>query len=172
MDQLFWLNTQEVLAMNFTQQIAQHMRAVHAGSNWTAVNLKDKLADITWQQATARVGTFHSIATLVFHINYYIDATIKVLGGGSLDAKDALSFDCPPITSAEQWEQLLDKTFRDADELASLIENLSDEKLADWFVEEKYGTYYRCLQGPIEHTYYHLGQIAMLKSMLPRAAES
>ena len=55
--------------MKLTQQIAKHIRDVHVGSNWTAVNLKDKLADVNWQQATTRVGSMHSIATLVFHLN-------------------------------------------------------------------------------------------------------
>lgn len=85
--------------MQSTEQIAKHLREVHFGANWTAVNLKDTLAGVTWRQAPTPVASFHSIATLVFHINYYIRATIEVLRGGSLDAKDALSFDSPPLSS-------------------------------------------------------------------------
>lgn len=152
--------------MKFTEQIAKHLRDVHFGGNWTAVNLKDKLAGVTWQQATTPLGSLHTIATLVFHMNYYVDATIKVLRGRSLDAKDKFSFDCPPISSEEDWEHLLNKTWADAEELASLIEGMPDEQLADYFVAEKYGTYYRCLLGPIEHCHYHLGQISVMKAML------
>ena len=153
--------------MNSTQQIAKHLRDVHFGPNWTAVSLKDKLSDVTWQQATTSVESHHSIATLVFHMNYYVSATLSVLKGGALDAHDKLSFDCPPIASEEDWNRLTDKTFAEAEELASLIEALPDDQLSEYFVAEKYGTYYRCLQGPIEHCYYHLGQIAMVKAMLP-----
>ena len=35
-----------------TQQISTQLKALHFGGNWTSSNLKDKLADITWQQAT------------------------------------------------------------------------------------------------------------------------
>lgn len=66
----------------------------------------------------------------------------------------------------------MDKTWADAEALASLIERLPEERLSEYFVDQKYGTYYRCLLGPIEHAYYHLGQIAMIKAMLQRDDDS
>ena len=153
------------MSLSITQQIAKHLRELHFGGNWTGVNLKEKLRDVTWQQAVARVGSFHSIATLVFHMNYYVDATIKVLRGGPLDAKDEYSFDHPPVESKEDWERLLEQTWSDAEELATLIEQLPDERLGEPFVDQKYGSYYRCLHGPIEHCHYHLGQIALVKML-------
>lgn len=158
--------------MKFTEQIAKHLKDLHFGTNWTAVSLNDKLAGVNWQHAITPVGSLHPIATLVFHMNYYVSATIKVLRGGSLDAKDDLSFDCPSILSAEDWENLLNKTWADAEELASLIERIPDEQLSEYFVDEKYGTYCRCFQGLIEHGYYHLGQIAIIKTMLHHDGDS
>jgi len=152
--------------MNDTEQITKHLRDLHFGGNWTAVSLKDKLDGVTWQQATTAVGAHHTIAVLVFHMNFFVEATIKVLQGGPLDAKDAFSFDCPPISSEAEWESLLNKTWSDAEQLASLIERMPNEKLTMPFVDEKYGTYFRCLLGPIEHGYYHLGQISILKTLL------
>ena len=128
--------------------------------------MRELLTGVSWKQANIRVGSKHTIAELVFHMNYFIDATIKVLRGGPLDAKDKYSFDCPAIESSEDWERLIEKTWADAEELASLIERLPDEQLAEDFVDAKYGTYQRCLQGPIEHCHYHLGQIAILKGLL------
>ncbi|MGN6163930.1 MAG: hypothetical protein ACTHOF_05245 [Flavisolibacter sp.] len=43
---------------------------------------------------------------------------------------------------------------------------MADSKLDEIFVDEKYGTYYRNLQGIIEHTHYHLGQIVLIKKLL------
>jgi hypothetical protein len=83
--------------MNFSAPIAKHIREVHFGGNWTSVNLKDTLADLSWQQATTQVYSFNTIATLVFHINYYISAVLKVLEGEALNAKDQYSFQHPPI---------------------------------------------------------------------------
>lgn len=152
--------------MTTTKQIAKHLRDVHFGGNWTAVNLKDTLAGLTWQQATTSVQTFHPIATLVFHMNYFVRATINVLQSQPLDARDALSFDCPPIESEDDWNNLLDRTWADAEGLASLIERMPDEQLWEDFADAKYGTYYRCLHGPIEHCHYHLGQIAIIRTLL------
>lgn len=152
--------------MKLTAQIAKHLREVHVGGNWTASNLRDQLANVTWQQATTRVNGFHTIAALVYHMNYFVAATLKVLQGGPLDAKEQLSFDHPPISSQGEWESLLNKTFSDAENLAAAIEQLPESQLWDHFVNEKWGNYYRCLHGPIEHCHYHLGQIAMLRTML------
>lgn len=158
--------------MKFNEQIAQHLRGVHFGGNWTAVSLQDKLSGVTWQQATTPVHGFHTIAEIVFHMNYFVAATIQVLKGGPLDAKEKLSFDCPTIASEEDWNALLKRTWRDAEELASVIGCMPEEQLAASFVDEQYGTYYRCLHGPIEHCHYHLGQIALIKAILRAEDES
>ena len=157
--------------MNSGQQIAKHLREVHVGKTWTAVSLREKLADVTWEQATTRVGSFHTIASLVFHINYYIRVAIQVLEGGPFESDDKLSFDCPAVLSAEDWERLVNESWRDAETLAKLVERLSDETLAQYFVDEEGGTNFRCLQGRVEHAYYHLGQISILKSDLRRRSE-
>ncbi|HEY9177223.1 MAG TPA: DUF1572 domain-containing protein [Flavipsychrobacter sp.] len=151
--------------MSSTQQLAKHFRDVHFGGNWTCVNLEDTLDGVTWQQATAKVHDCNTIAVLVFHINYYVVAQIKVLQGGSLDAHDKYSFDCPPILSQADWDNMLSKVLTDAKTLAALVEQLPESKLWEPFVEEKYGTYYRNILGVIEHTHYHLGQISLLKKI-------
>jgi len=150
-------------------QIAKHFREVYFGGNWTSVNLKETLADVSWQQATAKVYTFNTIAVLVFHMNYYVGVVLKVLHGQPLDAHDKYSFDLPPIKSQGDWENLLNKTWVDAEKFASLIEQLPDSKLDQIFSDEKYGTYHRNLHGIIEHTHYHLGQIVLIKKILLQA---
>lgn len=152
--------------MNVSQQLAKHLRDVHFGGNWTSVNLKETLANITWQQATTKLYTLNTIVALVFHINYYVSTILKVLQGHPLDAHDKYSFDHPPINSQTDWENLLNKMWQDAEQAAILIEQLPETKLGETFADEKYGTYYRNLQGMIEHTHYHLGQIALLKKLL------
>jgi hypothetical protein len=152
--------------MNLSAQIAKHFREVNFGGNWTSVNLKQTLEGVDWQQATTTVHNLNSIATLVFHINYYMSAVEKVFEGGMLDAHDKYSFDCPTISCEADWKKLIDKTFTDAESFASLVEKLPDNKMGEIFVEEKYGTYYRNITGITEHTHYHLGQISLIKKIL------
>ncbi len=156
--------------MALTKLIAKHIREVHFGVNWTWSNVRDQLKDVSWQQATTKVYDINTIATLVFHMNYFVEAVLKVLRGGPLDSKDIYSFDHPPINSKEDWDNMLNKVWDDAENFAILVEQLPDEKLWETFVEEKYGTYYRNFQGIIEHTHYHLGQVAIVKKLMMQEA--
>jgi hypothetical protein len=87
--------------MNLPAQIAKHFRDAHFGGNWTFVNLKDTLKDVSWQEATTKPGSLNTIAALVFHINYYVNAILEVLQGKQLNAHDKYSFDLPPIQSGK-----------------------------------------------------------------------
>ena len=107
--------------MTLRKQIAKHLRDVYFGDNWTSVNLKDTLADINWKEATAKVHNLNTIATLVFHINYYVTPVLKVLQGEPLKASDKFSFDLPPITSADDWQKLVTKALAEAELFAMQI---------------------------------------------------
>jgi hypothetical protein len=152
--------------MMATKQIAKHFRDAHFGGNWTSVNLKDTLTDVDWKQATTKVYDLNTIAVLVFHINYYVGAILKVLQGEALNASDKFSFDLPAIASEEAWQELVFKVLTEAEQLAIHIENLAEEKLSQDFADPKYGSYYRNLLGVTEHTHYHLGQISLLKKII------
>lgn len=152
--------------MNLSAQMAKHFSEVFFGGNWTSVNLKQTLEGVNWQQATTQLHGFNSIATLVYHIHYYVSVVKKVLEGEALNASDKYSFDLPPITSAAGWNSLLDKVWSDATAFAGLVEQLPEQKTGEIFADEKYGTYYRNIHGIIEHTHYHLGQITLIKKML------
>jgi uncharacterized damage-inducible protein DinB len=157
--------------MRTAVQLAKHFREVHFGRTWTDSDLSRHLKDINWNQATTKVHSFNTIAALVYHINYYISAVLSVLEGEPLKAKDADSFGRHPIQSREDWENLVSKLWKDAERLASLVEQLPESKLEETFVKEKYGSYYRNIQGIIEHTYYHLGQIVLIKKLLISTAD-
>jgi hypothetical protein len=82
-----------------------------------------------------------------------------------LEIHDKYSFDFAPINSAEAWDALRKSLFENSEKFAKFIESFSDEKLNEIFADEKYGTYQRNIEGMIEHCYYHLGQISLLKKL-------
>jgi len=84
---------------SISTHIARHLREFYSGKNWTASGLSKALEGVTWQDATTKVGSFNTIATLVYHIHYYVEAAIDVLEGRPLDRSDELSFNHPPIAS-------------------------------------------------------------------------
>jgi hypothetical protein len=153
--------------MNLPQQVATHFRNFYTGGNWTDVNLKDSLDGVTWQQATTSIFSCNTIAALIYHMNYYVRVVTKVLQGHPLDGSDKYAFDVPAIDSAEDWEQLKNTVFSEAENFAKLIEQLPENKFEELFRGgEQYGNYYRNINGIIEHNHYHLGQIVLLKKIM------
>lgn len=151
-----------------SQQISRHLREVYFGGNWTFSNLKDHLAEVTWEQAVTKVYDLNTIAALTYHVHYYVAAILRVFRGMDIDASDKFSFDHPPIQSPEDWENLLDKIWTDVNALAELVAQKPEEEWQKTFVDEKYGSYYRNLHGMIEHTHYHLGQIVLIKKIITK----
>jgi hypothetical protein len=153
--------------MKSTYEIAKRFREVILNGTWIAnTNYKHQLADLNWELATTKFDGLNTIAVLAQHIHYYINGMKNVFEGGSLDIKDKYSFDFRPIQSQTEWENFLSKFWNDAEAFASLIEQMPEEKLKEMFVDEKYGTYQRNIDGMIEHSYYHLGQIVLLKKII------
>lgn len=152
--------------MEISRELAKHLREVFFGGNWTSVHLNETLKDIDWSHATKKINQLNSIAVLVFHIDYYLKAVLKVFKGGPLDAHDKYSFDVPSITKEAEWQTLIETTLADAEELAKEIEKLTNQQLSSDLADPKYGSTYRNILGIIEHTHYHLGQIALLKKMI------
>jgi hypothetical protein len=153
--------------MESTKQIANRLREVILNGVWIAnTNFKHQLTGLSWEIATSKFNSLNTIAVLAQHIHYYINGIKHVFKGGSLDIKDKYSFDFAPIESQQQWEDFLSRFWNDAEEFASLVERMPNEKLNEVFVDEKYGTYQRNIEAMIEHSYYHLGQIVLIKKIL------
>ncbi|WP_454047984.1 DUF1572 domain-containing protein [Chryseobacterium sp. Marseille-Q8038] len=153
--------------MSSTLQLAKRFREVILDGLWIAnTNFKDQLSEVTWEQAVTKIDSLNTIAMLTFHIDYYIAGIMNVFEGGNLEIKDQFSFDLPPIESQKQWEGLLDKFWKNSEKFAALLEQMPDSKLDEVFADEKYGTYRRNIDGMIEHSYYHLGQITLIKKLL------
>jgi len=153
--------------MQSTQELAHRFREVILNGTWVAnTNYKHQLTGMDWTIATTKYGSLNTIAILVQHIHYYIIGVKNVFKGGNLEIKDKYSYDFSPIQSQEQWEAFLTRFWNDAEEFASLIEQMPDERMNEVFVDEKYGTYQRNIDGMIEHSYYHLGQIVLIKKIL------
>ena len=72
----------------------------------------------------------------------------------------------PEIESEADWDQLVTNFLNNAEVFVECVEQMDDAIFDRPFVDEKYGTYLRNIDGVIEHSYYHLGQISMLKKLI------
>ncbi|MFM1932634.1 MAG: hypothetical protein RL226_1937 [Bacteroidota bacterium] len=152
--------------MSRSEQLSTRLRELFLNGKWIAnTNVKELLLSINYQQANCKVAELNTIIELTFHINYYLSGLLQVLNGGPLEVRDKLSFDMRPITTEAQWQQLVNTLVSNAEAFANATETLTDAQLDAPFVDEKYGTYLRNIEAIIEHSYYHFGQISILKKL-------
>jgi uncharacterized damage-inducible protein DinB len=153
--------------MTLSKTIASRIQEVYLDGTWVAyTNYKDQLSKVNRDQALHQVGELNTIAKLTYHINYYLGGLIKVLDGGSLDISDKYSYDVSDIHTEDDWQDLVNELLTNAERFVEQVGKLTDEEALGPFVEEEYGTYLRNLEGVIEHSYYHLGQIVLLRKMM------
>lgn len=150
-----------------TTYLAERLKEVFTEGKWiTGTNFKEQITQMDWKDATKSIDGLNSVALLTFHIHYYIVGVTQVLEGGPLEIRDKYSFDAPPIHSAKDWADLMQRFCTDAENFIQLIETLPEEKLSENFVDEKYGSYQRNIDAMIEHCYYHLGQVILIKKLI------
>ncbi|KFC38436.1 DUF1572 domain-containing protein [Elizabethkingia anophelis] len=147
--------------------IANRLREVLLNGHWIAnTNCKEQLQLVTWQHAIHKIGNLNTIAALTFHLNYYLSGVLQAFNTEKLEIKDQYSFDLPPVKNEADWQRLTDDFMRNAEMFAAKVEEISDEQLQEAFIDEKYGTNLRNIEGMIEHCYYHLGQISLIRKLI------
>ncbi|MBI1307192.1 MAG: DUF1572 domain-containing protein [Bacteroidetes bacterium] len=152
--------------MTLPQSLAQRIRDVYLNGKWIAnTNYIDQLMQIHWQQALTRFNNLNSIAMLAYHVNYYLKGLSEAFVTGELLIRDKNSYDLPEIESENDWQNLINELKVNAEKFAGLVELIPEERLIQKFIDEKYGSWLRNIEGVIEHSYYHLGQISLLRKL-------
>ena len=155
--------------MESAEHLAKRFREVFLDGRWVAnTNLQDQLKEVSLALAVAEKDELNSLAKLAFHLNYYLGGVLNVFEGGDLEIRDKFSFDLPELKTETDWEALKADLFANAKKFSDHVAQLSEEQLASVFVDEKCGSYRRNIEGMIEHGYYHLGQVVLLKKLLER----
>jgi len=153
--------------MKKNEFISNRLREVFLNGQWVAnTNFKEQISDLSWEQATQKVYNLNTIAALTYHVYYYLSGVLRVLEGENLDINDKYSFDIPILESEADWRKLMNDFLNCAERFADKVEQMPEEKFDNIFVDKKYGNYQRNLEGMIEHGYYHLGQISLVKKII------
>ncbi len=153
--------------MKASTQLANRSREVMLDGKWIAnTNLQDQLQHVTLELAETQIANLNTIAKLTFHINYYIAGVLNVFEGGELEIQDKYSFDLPKMNTEQEWNDLKKDLFANAKKFANHVEHMTDEQLDEVFVDKRYGDFRRNIEAMIEHSYYHLGQITLIKKLL------
>ena len=152
--------------MKLTDHIAQHIIDVHTGDNWTDVNIKNTLQNISLPEAvTVTRSSANTIAALLHHITFYNEVVLERLKGNNPFISNANGFDVPVLTKENDWLELQEKNYQSAQNLAEAVKQFLEEKLFEPVIPDS-STVYKTLHGVIEHTHYHLGQIVIIKNLV------
>lgn len=153
--------------MENNRELAKRFSDVILNNSWVTNNsYKKQLTDLPLKVVLFKYPSLHSIAALAQHVHYYISGILNVFNGGNLDIKDIYSFDFPPLETIEQWHSFLAVFWTDAVAFTQQLEEMEENTLNSIFAKKKYGTYHFNINTLIEHSYYHLGQIVLIKKLM------
>ena len=153
--------------------LANRLREVLLDGKWIAnTNCKEQILSVNWEQAIKKVNDLNSIAALTYHLNYYLKGINNVFNGGDLEIKDKYSFNLPEIVHEADWQILFSEFLMNAQIFIEKVEAMDDEVFDHPFVDEKYGSYMRNIEGVIEHCYYHLGQLSLIRKMVSASSNT
>ncbi len=153
--------------MNCSVYFSSRLKELFIDGKWIAnTNYKQVLADVSFEVAVKRVHSLNSIAALTFHMNYYLQRLIQVMEGQPLTISDQYSFDLPPLSDEQAWRELVQALENNASRFIDLVNNMGAEQWSKPFVNQTYGTWQRNVEGMLEHGYYHLGQMVLIKKLV------
>ena len=155
--------------MSTAKSLAKRLQEVLLDGTWIATtNWQDQLNSVDWKMATYKLSSFNTIAQLTYHINYYLQGILEVFQGGELTIRDQFSFDLPPIQSESDWQNLRNEYLKNAKLFVSFVGQFSEDQLQEDFVKKEYGSFHRNIEAVIEHSYYHLGQLVLIKKEIEK----
>jgi len=153
--------------MQLTHLLAQHIKDVYEGNNWTDVSIAATLENISWKQAQQQSeASPNTIASLLHHLYYWNGIIMQRLKGETPVIPEENGYDVPYLNNEAEWNELKEKTHQSFTALADAIKDFPEEKLLENYAPDIPSTYYRNMQGITEHAHYHLGQIVILKNLI------
>ncbi|HKP13942.1 MAG TPA: DinB family protein [Blastocatellia bacterium] len=149
--------------MTEIERLLDQLQRAHEGEAWHGPALKQILADVTAAQAARRpLPSSHTIWELVLHISAWESAVATRLGGRYVDEPDEGDFPAVTDTTEAAWQETLARLDATHHKLRDAVRNFDPERLTARLAEGKQTAYF-AINGVIQHTLYHAGQIVLLK---------
>ena len=149
--------------MDEIKRIDEQLRRAFEGQAWHGPSLRELLAHVTAEQATAKpVPGAHSMWEIVRHIAAWHEGVRRRLEGERVEL--SAEEDWPPVASTPEaaWQEALAVLERTHTELRRTMSRLTDARLQELVIGTD-DSVEVMLHGLIQHDLYHAGQIALLK---------
>jgi uncharacterized damage-inducible protein DinB len=147
-----------------TRRIADQLRRALSGEAWHGDAISELLSGVSAEQAKAHpLERSHNIQEIVLHIEAWTRAALDPIQGISMPRLYETEKDWPAATG--DWDEAIATLTTTGERLAQAIEAFPDDRLEDIVPGRDYNFYY-LFHGIVQHSLYHAGQIAILKSNL------
>ncbi len=148
--------------------IISNLQDVFEGEPWYGTSVMQKLETIDWQIVNEKKYGTKSIAVLLGHmISWRVFVLKKLQGDEAFTIEIDNHSDWPNIhiATANEWGELLEELRATQRILLALLVEQTDAFL-EQKIPGKNDNFRFLMEGIIQHDVYHLGQIALLNSML------
>ena len=154
--------------MSLKDILQEQFKAGYEENGWF-VALKNATANLTAEQAVWKAEGFdHSVWDAVYHLTFWNERWLKRYRGEPLEPGAiviAETFQAPENPTEPAWQATLYKLFGVMDAWKEILENITEEKLAE-LVSEKYGAPWNApLAHMMIHNAYHTGQIVVIRKL-------
>lgn len=151
--------------MNEVERIVDQLQRTFAGDAWHGPAVMQILDGITATQAAAcPANGAHSIWEIAFHIAAWEGAVRTRLHGEHGELSAAENWPAVTDTGEQAWEETKAKLKQVHQELSDAVAELDESRLDQPIVAGRPSVYIT-LQGVIQHSLYHAGQIALLRRL-------
>jgi hypothetical protein len=147
-------------------RIADQLQRAFHGNAWHGAPLRDLLAGVTAEQACRRpLPSGHTIWELVLHTSAWVNAASDATEGIPMPKLVGTEADWPhiPIESETAWNQAKEHLLASGERLAQAIARFDDARLQQAVPGRDYD-FYHLFHGVVQHSLYHGGQIALLRT--------
>ncbi|MGH7482613.1 MAG: DinB family protein [Longimicrobiales bacterium] len=147
-------------------RIAQQLERAFRGPAWHGPAILELLDGVSAAGATAKPdGAAHSIAELVGHITYWLDAVRRRIEEGAFAQREGEDWTIAGGLDDAGWRAILAELERAHTALVRTVCGLDPGDLTRAVEGHDYDVY-TMLHGVVQHTLWHGGQIALLRRMV------
>lgn len=148
------------------QAFIDQFKRFYAGNNWVGVGAEARLNSIDFQTAVQipKAGT-HTIFQILKHMLAWRKLLLQRLSGDNdfdIELDSPMDWSAPTNLKSGDWEALRQAFHQSQEDLIVALEK-EDDRLLDQTVPTRHYDYRYLINGVIQHDFYHLGQINLLK---------
>lgn len=145
-------------------RIIDQINRLHNNNNWVGFNLYEVLDGITDESANMKLPNFnHTIHQIARHLitDYVVIKRLKRIDYKLTNEENWI----PAEKLNHKWNDTVKSIKKNKADIIEELQNISDESL-DKPILKGYSSIYENLHGYIQHSYYHFGQIVLMKKFI------